>query len=128
MLSIPDSLGQCADELMRLKAEKSILAAQVKQIETRVRVIKDHIINTLSKNDLVGASGAVGAVRVVSKDIATAKDWGLIYDHIHSERAFDLLARKLSTAAVALRWEQGIEVPGVDHFNQISVSLTKAKV
>ncbi len=55
----------------------------------------------------------------------TAEDWDEVYRYIYEEKAWDLLHKRLSSAAVKARWDDGIEIPGVGAFPVEKLSLTK---
>jgi len=54
-----------------------------------------------------------------------AEDWELIHAHIVETGDWDLMQKRLGTAAVKLRWDESEEVPGVGSFPVESLSLTK---
>ena len=55
----------------------------------------------------------------------TAEDWDEVYTYIYENKAWDLLHKRLSSAAVKARWDDGVEIPGVGAFPVEKLSLTK---
>ena len=88
------------------------------------KALKEHIINNLPKSDS-GAAGKVARVSVVTKDVPQVKDWDAFYKYVSRTKSFDLLQRRLSDAAIKERWENKKQVPGVEAFTVVSVSLNK---
>lgn len=123
--AIPKTLGGCADELFSIREEKKRLTRLVDELEERESTLREHIIATLPKSDLTGASGNIANVRVVTKDVPQVKDWDSVYAFIQKRKAFHLLQRRLSEGVVKEYWDDDVKIPGVEHFNLVSVSLTK---
>ena len=44
------------------------------------------------------------------------KDWAAVYAHIVETKDFSLLEKRIGKAACKERWEQGVDVPGVEKF------------
>jgi len=122
---VPKRLGTCADKLYEFKQER--LAAQkiVDEMKKRENAIIEHVIATLPKSDASGVSGKVARVMVTTKEVPTIKDFKKLQAHIKRTGNFDLLQRRLNAAAVNERWDVNKNVPGVEAFTKVGVSLTK---
>lgn len=127
--AFPKSLGACADllyDLRQARLELDKKAAEAKSEETR---LVDYIIAKLDKE----SNGAVGKhhmVRIVTKRKPQVKDWPAFQAYVKKNDAFDLFQRRLSEQAVMDRLEDPKNrkgLPGVELFNAVTVSLTKAK-
>jgi hypothetical protein len=125
-LKIPKSLGACADKLFELKQDRLALEKVVDAMKANETALTDHIINNLPKGD-TGACGKHHKAVVVTEDIPRAEDWDKVYAYIKKHNAFELLQRRLNSAAVKERLEDGKKVPGVGSFTAVKVSLTKVK-
>lgn len=121
---VPVDIGECADKLYALKAQREELNRQAKAIEEHESLIKEYVINNMSKAS-TGQSGKVAHVRIKPKVMPTVEDWTIFYDHVRKTKSFHLLQRRLSEKAVSEQWEAGKKVPGVGEFQVISVSVTK---
>lgn len=126
-IKFPKSLGACADLLYtirekRLAADKA--AAALKADET---ALINHIIDNLDKE----SSGAIGKhhkVRVVVKQKPQIKDFEELTKWVKKTGRFDVFQRRLSEQAImdTLAQPKSKGVPGVELFNAVTVSLTKA--
>jgi hypothetical protein len=123
---IPKTLGACADRLYKLREERSKIQKTIDKLEKEEKEIKEHLINTLPKSSADGITGKVARATIKVKVVPSAKDWSAVYKFILKTKDFSLLGRRLSDAAVRERWEAGKKVPGVEPFNVVSVSVTKA--
>lgn len=101
----------------RLQADK--IAAQLASEEY---VLKNQLIQTMQEQalDVVGA-GDYQFTRRTKQRIIPA-DWGLVYEFIYTNRAGDLLQRRINEAAVFERMESGILVPGttISEYDELS--------
>lgn len=122
---IPKTIGACADKLFELKQKKSELTKQVEALDEHRKLIEDHIINTLDKHDARGVRGKVASVKVLLSRVPSVKDWPKFYAHILKTKDFSLLQKRVSDTAVKERWEAEEQVPGVEPFDIVKVSLTK---
>jgi len=121
----PAKIGQCADRLYELREKRLGGQKIVDEVKAEETALKMHIIDTLPKSEASGVAGKIARVSVIIKEIAQVNDWDKLYAHIEKTGNFDLLQRRVTDAAVKDRWEDGKEVPGVGHFNVVTVSLGK---
>lgn len=123
---IPKTLGACADRLMKLRELKRKAQDKVDDLEAERKAIEAFVIDKLPKSEATGVSGKVGRVRVVTKTIPQIKDADKFYRYVSRNKRFDMLQRRLSTGAVNEVLEAGKKIPGIDTFDAVSISLTKA--
>ena len=121
----PKALGACADKLYELRQKRLDQQKVVDALEAEEKALKEHIINTLPKSEASGVAGKLARVTVVTKEVPQVKDWDAFYKHVKKTGEFELLGRRLTETAVRERWEAGKQVPGVEAFKAVSVSLNK---
>jgi len=121
----PKALGACADKLFELRNKRLAEQKKVDEIAAEESALKNHIIENLPKSEASGVAGKLARVTVVTKQIPQVKDWDAFYKYIKKTGSFDLMQKRLTDAAIKERWEAGKEVPGVEHFNAVSVSINK---
>ncbi len=128
-MRLPKTLGTCVDNLYKLNQEKAALTkkfnAEEKVIKEKIDALEAHVFETFGKQKLEGGLGKVAKVRIIEKDMPTAKDWGKVYNYIVENDAFDLLQKRLSTKAYADRAESEGGIPGIETFRKITLSVTK---
>ena len=120
----PKSMGACADRLFEIRDRKREAQKVVDALEEEYNLLKDHIINTMSKDD-TGAAGRKATVKVVVKEIPQVKDYEAFYGFVKKKNRFDLLQKRLNLPAVGELMDAGVKVPGVEIFNAVSISLNK---
>lgn len=121
---LPKSMAACADLLFerrekRLAADK--VAAALKAEET---ALINHIIDNLPK-DSSGAMGKHHKAQVITETKQQVKDWPVFFAYVSKTKAWDMLQKRTSDAAVQARIDDGKKVPGVEPFTVVKVSLTK---
>lgn len=121
----PKAMGACADRLYQLRQKRLEMQKEVGKVAAEESALKEHIINTLPKSEASGVAGKLARVTVVTKEIPKVEDWDAFYKYVKKTGNFDLMQRRLTDAAVKERWEAGKEVPGVGHFNAVSISINK---
>jgi hypothetical protein len=121
----PKALGACADNLFELRNKRLAEQKKVDDIESEEKALKAHIIENLPKSEASGVAGKFARVTVVTKQVPQVKDWDAFYKYVKKTGSFDMMQKRLSDAAIKERWEAGKEVPGVEHFNAVSVSINK---
>jgi hypothetical protein len=124
-MKAPKTLGQCADLLFDLKEEKARLNKQIADLEEKEKFLKNHLIETVNKEDSSGVQGKKARVQVKTKEIPVVKEWESFYSFVLKTKDFSLLQRRLNDGAVKERWESGKVVPGVETFHAVTVSVTK---
>ena len=122
---VPKALGACADLMYQLKQDRLELQRQVEVLAERESILRNHLIENLPKSQAEGITGKL-ARATITKDIQPrVENWDLVYKYIKKTGSFELLQRRLSTAAVQERWDLGKELPGIGTFTVVKVSLNK---
>lgn len=104
----------------RLAADRA--AAKLKEEEG---VIKEQIIRMMQEARLKVAGSHNATVKLHEKMKPVATDWGAVYKFIMETNGFDLLQKRLTQEAVQLRWDEGVEIPGVKTFPVLELSISK---
>lgn len=124
-LTIPKTLGECADLLYKVKAARLAKKKEMEELESQETELKEYIIKTLPKSKASGVAGKVARIAVANKDVQQVEDWDALFKYVKKNDAFELLQRRLSTAAVQERLDDGQQVPGVKLIKVPQVSINK---
>jgi hypothetical protein len=123
----PASLGACVDRLRALDAKADLIKRQLKEVEDEYGALEKHLIDSIPKEDLQGATGKTARVELDRKTVPTAKDWDAIYAYIKKTGAWELLHKRLSTTACNERWAAKRVIPGVEPFTVVKLKLSPLK-
>jgi hypothetical protein len=125
MPKMPKSLGQCADALYNIRQLRLAKQKEVDELAQREAAYRQHLIDNLPKSDANGITGSVARATIVKEVQPRVADWDKLYAYIKKNNAFELLQRRVSAAAVEERWDADKQVPGVETFTLVKVSLNK---
>lgn len=121
----PKALGACADRLYRLRQQRLEEQKRVDALAAEEQALKTYIIDTLPKSEASGVAGKYARVTVVLKTVAQVQDWAVLYAYISRTKSWDLLQRRVADIAVKARWDDDKNVPGVDKFTVVNLSVSK---
>lgn len=122
---LPKTLALCADRLYAIKAIKADAKAVVAGIEAEESALTLHLITSLPKTEATGIQGTLCRVSVVPKSVPQVTDWDEFWAKFRVARDRDLIQKRLSSTAVAARWEAGKNVPGVEEIEILTLSINK---
>lgn len=124
-MKFPKTLGACADLLFELRNKRLAGQKAVDAVEADEKALKAHIIDTLPKSKASGIAGKLARVTVVTKVVPQIKNWDEFTNYVQATSQFDLMQHRLTASAIEERWENGVDIPGVERFNVVSVSINK---
>lgn len=120
------NLSQMIDALYEAREERMAADRHTQELKKKENRIKETIIAEMQKQDMTACGGHVGKVTLRIKDKPVAQDWEAIHHYIKEHDAFDLMQKRLTESAVAVRWEDGLEVPGIGVFPVPVLSLSRS--
>jgi len=122
-LVMPETIGGIVDRLYDIKLRKTRANKIIALIEEEEKRLQNALIDVLDKDDTTGVSGKLGRATITMKKVPYAKDWNAVQKYIIQTGEFDLLQKRLSTAAVEAR---ETPIPGIEFLNVKKVNLRKA--
>lgn len=136
--AIPESIGRCADLYKDVQSLRLAMAKEVEAVESFEKRLKAHVIDNLSKSDDTGAAGLRYRAQVVEKIVpriavdedadtgqSTAAGWQAFWAYVAKTGRFDLVQKRLADKAIKDMWDANEEVPGVERYRSLDVSITK---
>lgn len=122
----PKSMAVCADKYYELLQKRLALQKEVTAIKAEEKAYKQYLIDNVPKSQATGVQGKVARAVIVTKEEPFVNDQDAFRKYMNRTKRFDL-AYNLRPSAPAIRemWEDGRDIPGIDKFNVVTVSLTK---
>ena len=122
----PKAIGACADKFYKLRQNRRELQNSVKTMKEEESAIMQYIIDNLPKSEASGVQGKIARATVIVKEKPIVKDQSSFRKYLNRSKRFDL-ACALQPSAPAIRemWEDGKDIPGIEKFNVVTVSLNK---
>ena len=64
-------------------------------------------------------------LKAVRKTTPLVTDWAATLEYVKATGQIDLLQKRLTESAVKLRWDGGVDIPGVSRSDKYVVTITK---
>ncbi len=127
MPTLPKTIGACIDLLVAARRERKRREQTVEEAKSEESRIEEHILRSFEKQKINGARGKLGSATLKEKDVPHIVDYEALCAHIKKTGAWDLLQQRPGERACQARWEVGEEVPGVEKFHKLDLTLTEVK-
>ena len=124
-MKMPKSIGACIDLLYETRQKRLDGQKAVDAVALQEREIEDHILKQFEKVELSGAKGGIAQVSIKQTVVYNISDWDAVFSYATKHNAPDLLQKRLSSTAIRDRLDNGEEIPGIESFTKIGLSLTK---
>lgn len=118
-------IGTLVDKLYSLRQERFKLQRRVDELKKEESEIQEYLISEIPKSNSIGVSGHQARVQIVKKQVPTVTDWDSLYAYISSTENYQLLQRRLNTAAYTELIESGEELKGVGLTQIVNLSINK---
>jgi hypothetical protein len=124
-MKLPKTLGACVDALYKMREQR--LAAQkiVDASKTSEEALKLHVLNNFNRQEVEKSSGKLATCAITRRVVAEVQDWDALFKYVSENDAFDLLQKRVNDTAYRARLEENVEVPGIEPFEVVSLSITK---
>ena len=120
-----NELMNVIDELSALAIERKELTKKADAFKKQEDDLKARLMQEMNYLGLTTLSGKTGAVANMKRVVEpVVSDWPTLLEHIRSTGSLDLLHRRLTVAAVKLRWADGIALPGVDAYEETKLTIS----
>lgn len=123
----PKKLGDCIDRLIELQDRIKDTETTALAIRREYDALENYLLDTLPKTQLEGAAGKSGTIKIKRSVVPNVVDWDKVYAYIKKNDAWELLHRRISITACKERWDNKKDVPGVETFTKVGLSVTKSK-
>jgi hypothetical protein len=120
----PEQLGRLVDDYYRKRENRLALQREVDKLDKDEKELKKLIIEQLRLEKISSIGGLQKRATLQIKNKPSVTSWPNLYSHIQKTGEFDLLQRRLTETAVAVRWEDKIVIPGVEAFPVEDLSLS----
>lgn len=123
----PKTVGQMVDSIQVLQEQAHEIKVALAAKEEQISAALEHLEANFDANEINGAKGTVGIAERKSQVVFTAKDWDKVYAYITKYKAFELLQKRLTTSAVAERFDNKKPIPGIEPFTRHFIVVKAVK-
>ena len=124
------SIEAVVEKIYELRDRKAALQEEINKIKEAEEKLEGFLLWSLQNSGLTKMgveSPTLGKVTIFSRTKTSYRvgDWDTVLSYIQTHNAYDLLVKNVSSTAVKEFAEQGMEVPGLDVFQEEVVSIRK---
>lgn len=119
------SLGKQIDAIYAQDRKIKAVEADLKELKRTRAKMESKLLKGFDKEDIDGCKGTRGVGHIRRAKFPSIKDRRKFNKYVLKHKALDLFQSRVSAQAYNDRLEEGEQVPGVEVFERISVSVTK---
>lgn len=124
-VKIPKSLPAVVDRYDEVRETRLKIQKQADVFKEEEGVLRDHLINNISKSDAAGVTGKLKRVNVVTQDIPRVEDEKKFLAYANKKGNEDLVKIVPNIEAIQARMDDGKKIPGIGTFTIVKLSLKK---
>ena len=117
--------AQKIDRLYELREQKRQIDAELKDIVDEMEQLQSDVLTWLAEQGLDKASAGLATATISRQTFANVKDWSAFHAWVGENAAFHMLERRVAQGAFREMNAAGEEIPGVEPYEKISLSLRK---
>jgi hypothetical protein len=121
------STGDIIRQMVEVRDERRAISSRDKELVESWRSLEMELLIRLDDQGMSKASvDDVGTATITTQILPQVVDWDALFAHIQDEGAFHLLQRRPAAAAFRELHGSGEVVPGIEPYEQRSISLRKS--
>jgi hypothetical protein len=117
------NLGQAADKLFEIRAEKRLIEKDLNILKAELAEQELVVTSMLGEAGITSAKGNKASVSITESIVPMVEDWDAFYAHLVMTGDMHLLDKRPSVVAYRELHEAGIEVPGIAPLQKRALSL-----
>jgi len=102
------------DDFVATKNEREALSATIKEKTEKLGRLEGDLMKLMSEAGISQAASDKASCTMKLTQHPAIKDWQAFYGYVASTGQFELLHKRLSSAAFRERWEAGEVIPGTE--------------
>jgi hypothetical protein len=118
-------IDKMIDRMFLLREQKRGLEAQVKGVKDEIAQLQDDLLGRLDEVGTNYARGSLASASVTETLVPQIKDWGEVSQWVMDNDALYLLYRRVSAGPWKELRDAGTEVPGIEPYTKVAISLTR---
>ena len=122
----PLSTGDIISRMVSCRDERRRISGRDKELISEWRSLELELLTRLDSQGMKQASTDDGTATITKTTLPNVVDWDALWEHIVDTRAFHLLQRRPAAAAFRELNSSGEKIPGIDAYEQRTISLRKA--
>ena len=124
-LTADSHLDDLIQELKEVRDEKSELADNMKKINARKEYLESLIIERLRSEGVKKVSSEFGTASLKTESYPNMDDFNAFIESVMESKAWELLPKKVNSAAWREALREGNDVPGVSSFTKTTLNFRR---
>lgn len=117
-------IEELAIELGKAQAKLDRAEKKLKPLKDEVAELEKTLLHEMLQRKLEQVATRAKTFAVKRSDIAELTDDKAFFAYVAKKKAWDLVRKQANLGACRVRWEDGIEIPGVKQASRVSLSST----
>lgn len=122
----PLSTGDIITRMVSCRDERRKISGRDKELIDEWRSLEMELLQRLDSQGMKQAAADAGTATITKTILPNVVDWDALWQHIVDTSSFHLLQRRPAAAAFRELNSSGEKVPGIDAYEQRTISLRKA--
>lgn len=118
-------LSKLVDDYVEKREERLAADRKANALKKQETHMADRLIQVMRENDTRWCAGHTHRVQMNLSSKPVASDWEALYGYMKEHDAMDLVQKRLHESAIALRVEEGEEIPGIEYNEVTKLSIGK---
>ena len=120
-----EQLNELIDRMYLLREQKRGLEKQVKEVDAELAQVKQAYIARCKEVGTQYARGSLASATVTELEVPQIEDWGQVSEWIMENDALYLVHRRISAGPWKELRDAGTDVPGIEPYTKVDVSLRR---
>lgn len=113
------------DEMYMLRERKRGLEAQLKECVAEITECQTWLITRYKEVGTSTAKGVLASATITETLVPQIEDWGQVQEWVMENDAIYLLHRRISSGPWKELQDAGTDVPGIEPYTKVAISLRK---
>lgn len=118
-------LDEMIDHLFMLREQKRGLEAQVKEVNAEMNELQQELLSRFNEVGTDYARGEFASASITETIVPQIDDWGKVAEWVMENDALYLLHRRVSSGPWKELRDAGTEVPGIEPYTKVAISLRR---
>lgn len=118
-------IDEMIDRMFMLREQKRGLEAQVKEVNSEIDDLQQELLARFRDVGTDYARGSLASASVTETIVPQIEDWGQVAEWVMENDALYLLHRRISSGPWKELRDAGTNVPGIEPFTKVAISLRR---
>lgn len=118
-------LDEMIDQMFLLREQKRGLESQVKEVNQQISDLQQELLGTMNAVGTDYARGSLASASMTETVVPQIEDWGKVADWVMENDAIYLLHRRVSSGPWKELRDAGTDVPGIEPYTKVAISLRR---